>query len=49
MLTIFIVSDATGETAERMIRSALVQFKDAQANVIRRGHVRTLKQMQAVV
>ena len=49
MLTIFVVSDATGETAERMVRSALVQFKGAPANVIRRGHVRTLKQVRAVV
>jgi regulator of PEP synthase PpsR (kinase-PPPase family) len=49
MLTIFVVSDATGETAERMIRSALVQFKGAPTNVIRRGHTRTPKQVRAVV
>ncbi len=48
MLTIFVVSDATGETAERMVRSALVQFKDAPANVVRRGHVRTKKRVIAV-
>ncbi len=49
MLDIFVVSDATGETAERMVRSALVQFKDAPASVIRRGHVRTPKRVIAVV
>jgi len=49
MLTIFVVSDATGETAERMVRSALVQFKGAPASVIRRGRVRTPKQVRAVV
>jgi regulator of PEP synthase PpsR (kinase-PPPase family) len=49
MLTIFVVSDATGETAERMVRSALVQFKDTPASVIRRGHVRTPKRVIAVV
>jgi regulator of PEP synthase PpsR (kinase-PPPase family) len=49
MLTIYVVSDATGETAERMVRSALVQFKDAPADVIRRGHVRTAKQVRAIV
>ncbi len=48
-LTIFVVSDATGETAERMIRSALVQFKDASVNVVRRGHVRTPTQVRTVV
>lgn len=49
MLTIYVVSDATGETAERMVRSALVQFGEAPATVIRRGHLRTLKQLRAVV
>ncbi|MFQ5532986.1 MAG: pyruvate, water dikinase regulatory protein [Candidatus Methylomirabilales bacterium] len=49
MLTIFVVSDATGETAERMVGSALVQFAEASASVIRRGHVRTPEQLRAVV
>ncbi len=49
MLRIYVVSDATGETAERMVRSALVQFAEAPANVIRRGHVRTPEQLRAVV
>jgi [pyruvate, water dikinase]-phosphate phosphotransferase / [pyruvate, water dikinase] kinase len=49
MLTIFVVSDASGQTAERVVRSALVQFAEAPATVIRRGHVRTPKQLRAVV
>jgi [pyruvate, water dikinase]-phosphate phosphotransferase / [pyruvate, water dikinase] kinase len=49
MLTIFIVSDATGETAERMVRSVLVQFKDAPTSVVRRPRVRTPRQVRAVV
>jgi len=49
MLTIFVVSDATGETAEQVVRSALVQFEEAPASVVRRGQVRTAKQLRAVV
>ncbi len=49
MLTIFVVSDATGETAERVVRSALVQFEEAPVKVLRRGHVGTPKQLRAVV
>ncbi len=49
MLNIFVVSDATGETAERMIRSALVQFKNAPVDVIRRGQVRTVRQVRSLV
>lgn len=49
MLTIFVVSDASGQTAERVIRSALVQFPEAPATVIRRGHIRTPEQLRAVV
>lgn len=49
MLIIYVVSDATGETAERMVRSALVQFQDAPTRIVRRGGVRTGKQVQAVV
>jgi [pyruvate, water dikinase]-phosphate phosphotransferase / [pyruvate, water dikinase] kinase len=48
-LTIFVVSDATGETAERVVRSALVQFGNAQAVLIRRGHVSTAEQVRAVL
>jgi regulator of PEP synthase PpsR (kinase-PPPase family) len=49
MLTVFVVSDASGDTAERIVLSALVQFEKAPAEVVRRGNVRTPEQVQAVV
>jgi hypothetical protein len=49
MLRIFVVSDATGQTGERMARSALVQFKEAPVIVVRRGNVRTPEQLRAIV
>ncbi len=49
MLTIFVVSDATGETAARMLQSALVQFGDAPTTVLRRGGVLTEEQVRQVV
>lgn len=49
MLTVFVVSDATGDTAQRMIRAALVQFQDAPVRLLRRAHVRTPRQVHAVV
>src|SRR5512135_1782568 len=49
MLTILVVSDATGETAERMVRSALVQFETSETEILRRGQIRTRAQVRAVV
>jgi [pyruvate, water dikinase]-phosphate phosphotransferase / [pyruvate, water dikinase] kinase len=49
MLTIYVVSDATGGTAERMARSALIQFENAPVNLIRRSQVRTPKKLRALV
>ena len=49
MLTVFVVSDATGETAERMVRSALVQFRNAQTKVVRHGQIRRPSQVRALV
>jgi regulator of PEP synthase PpsR (kinase-PPPase family) len=48
-LTIFVISDATGETAERMVRAALVQFGDARVSVERRGRVRSPQRVKSVV
>lgn len=48
-LTIFVVSDATGETADRVVRSALVQFPEAPVTILRRAQVRTPEQVRAVV
>jgi len=49
MLTIFVVSDATGETAEKMARSALVQFEGAAVRLERRARVRTAAEIRALV
>ncbi len=49
MLTVFVVSDATGGTAERLVRSALVQFDDAPVTVVRRPELRTAGQIREVV
>jgi regulator of PEP synthase PpsR (kinase-PPPase family) len=49
VLTILVVSDATGETAERVVRSALVQFEGANTTILRRGHVRTPDEVRDVV
>jgi hypothetical protein len=51
MVTVFVilvVSDATGETAERMVRSALAQFPGAQVNVVRHAQVRSADQVRDV-
>jgi regulator of PEP synthase PpsR (kinase-PPPase family) len=49
VLTILVVSDATGETAERMLRAALIQFPQAEVNIVRRKNVRSTEQIRAVV
>jgi len=49
MLTIFVVSDATGATADRVVHAALIQFEEAPVRVVRRKHVRTAEQIRAVV
>ncbi len=49
MLRILVVSDATGETAERVVRSALTQFEGAAVSVVRCGGVRTAERVRAVV
>jgi len=48
-LTIYAVSDATGGTVESVAAAALVQFRNPRATIERRGQVRTVKQVRAVV
>jgi len=48
-VVVYAVSDASGETAERVVKSALVQFEGAPAEIIRRMNVRTPKRLRAVV
>lgn len=49
MLTVLVVSDATGGTAERVVRSALIQFEGAPVDVVRWRGVRTAEQVREVV
>lgn len=47
--TIYIISDGTGETAATMIRAALVQYLDAEINIVRSKNVRTETQVESVI
>ena len=49
MLTVIVVSDATGKTVERIVRSALIQFEDAPAKLVHRRNVRSAEQVREVV
>src|SRR3989304_8588633 len=46
---ILIVSDATGRTAEMVVRAALVQFQGAEGHLSIRPHVRTVEAVRAAV
>ena len=48
-LEVFVVSDATGATAEAVVSSVLVQFAGAEARVRRFPFVRTVSEVEAVV
>jgi len=48
-LEVFVVSDATGATAEAVVTSVLAQFADAQARVRRFPFVRVVADVEAVV
>ena len=46
MKTIYVLSDSTGETAERVIRAALSQFYDEEVRVHRLSQVRSQADVQ---
>lgn len=46
---IFVVSDATGETAERVVRAALAQFRGAEVAIHRLSHVLTPERVKEAV
>jgi regulator of PEP synthase PpsR (kinase-PPPase family) len=46
---VFVVSDGTGETAERVLRAAIMQFEGAGVEIVRRPEVRTEDQVRQVV
>lgn len=47
--TIYVISDATGHTAKRVLEAALTQFDADDIEVVRVGGVRTPEQIQEVV
>lgn len=49
MIHIFTVSDATGTTAEKVVRAALVQFDTKDIKITRYGGVRTRLDIQRIV
>lgn len=49
MIKIFTVSDATGATAESVVRAALVQFDASIVEISRRGSIQTLEKICSIV
>ena len=49
MKTIMIISDATGETAERMVRAATLQFKEIPVNIRTYSRVRLETEVEQLV
>ena len=40
ILTIYIISDGTGETADGVVRAVLVQYKQDQVKIVRHQNIR---------
>ena len=49
MKTVMVISDATGETAERMVRAAVLQFSDVPVNVRVYSRVRLESEVEAII
>ena len=49
MKTIFVISDATGHTAQRALTAALTQFPDIQVDIILKQQVREESQLEELV
>jgi len=47
--TIFLVSDSTGETAEKMLKAALAQFTNSKPALMRNRYIRTDEQIMEVI
>lgn len=47
--TIFLVSDSTGETAEKMLKAALAQFTNSKPALVRNRYIRTEEQITEVL
>jgi regulator of PEP synthase PpsR (kinase-PPPase family) len=49
VIKIFTISDATGSTAESVVRAALVQFDASKVEISRRGLIQTAEQIRKIV
>jgi regulator of PEP synthase PpsR (kinase-PPPase family) len=49
MKTVMVISDATGETAERMVRAAVLQFSDVPVNVRVYSQVRLESEVEKII
>jgi len=49
MRTVVVISDATGDTAERVVRAALLQFKDVPCNVRLYSQVRLESEVETII
>jgi regulator of PEP synthase PpsR (kinase-PPPase family) len=49
MYQVFALSDATGTTAERVVKAAMTQFEEATIKVVRYGGVRTSEQVREIL
>lgn len=47
--TIFLVSDSTGETVEKMLKAALAQFTNAKPALVRNRYIRSEEQIKNVI
>jgi regulator of PEP synthase PpsR (kinase-PPPase family) len=48
-LILFVLSDGTGETVEKMVRATLTQYKSEDVRVVRYKSVRTQEQVEAIL
>lgn len=48
-LTVYILSDGTGETASAMVRAGLVQFREKNIQIVRCKNVRTEGQLESLI
>ena len=49
MKSVMVISDATGETAERMVRAAVLQFSDIQVNIRVYSRVRLESEVESII
>lgn len=47
--TIYLISDSTGETAEKILKAAMAQFPEAETKIVRRRYIRTEDQIEVVI